>query len=259
MKNQDNQITLSIITVVFNAEKQLEKTIRSIIDQEFKSYEHLVIDGGSTDGTVNIINAYSKHIKYWLSEPDNGIYDAMNKGLDASSGNWIIFLNAGDEFYDNQVLNSIDFSVEARVIYGGYFSPECGAVNARPISYLMYRMPSKHQSFIYKRSIIRYALNYKVASDYDYTLQHYKCFGKNNFLMLDRIICKYDEFGFSTSYPLRSAIEQLHIKRRSVGISLLDYFLTLQKLVINFLKKLFPRAYFKIRKYFFSTVLHSKK
>ena len=101
------QPILSIITVTRNAENYLEKTLLSTISQSFNDYELIIIDGKSTDDTVNIINHYSEHISYWVSESDEGIYDGMNKGLSVANGEYVQFLNAGDYYCDNNVLEDV--------------------------------------------------------------------------------------------------------------------------------------------------------
>lgn len=104
-----NQPKISIITVVFNGEKYLEETIQSVINQTYDNVEYIIIDGGSTDGTVDIIKKYESQIHYWVSEKDKGIYDAMNKGIKVASGAWLNFMNAGDTFIDNSIIDIIKF------------------------------------------------------------------------------------------------------------------------------------------------------
>src|SRR5574344_525947 len=98
---------LSIITINNNDAAGLEKTIKSIINQTFTDYEYIIIDGGSTDESVEVIKKYTEHIDYWVSEPDKGIYNAMNKGINQTEGEYLNFLNSGDTYYDNNVLNKI--------------------------------------------------------------------------------------------------------------------------------------------------------
>ncbi|HEX3386494.1 MAG TPA: glycosyltransferase, partial [Mucilaginibacter sp.] len=95
-KTDINRPKVSIVTVVFNAADSLELTILSVINQSYPNTEFIIIDGGSTDGTVDLIKKYDKKINYWISEKDSGIYDAMNKALDVVSGDWVYFLGAGD-------------------------------------------------------------------------------------------------------------------------------------------------------------------
>lgn len=97
---------ISIITVVYNGKNDIEKTIQSVINQTYNNIEYIVIDGGSTDGTLDIIKNYEDKIDYWQSEPDAGIYDAMNKGIKLATGVWINFMNAGDIFYHSNVISN---------------------------------------------------------------------------------------------------------------------------------------------------------
>ena len=96
---------VTIITVVFNGEQLIEETVLSVLNQSYNNVEYIVIDGGSDDGTLKILSKYNDKIDYWLSEPDNGIYDAMNKGIALASGEWINFMNCGDRFASTDVLN----------------------------------------------------------------------------------------------------------------------------------------------------------
>ncbi len=98
---------VSVITVVYNGEAFLERTIQSVINQTYPAIEYIIIDGGSKDGTVAIIQKYQHNIAYWVSEPDRGLYDAMNKGLAVATGEYVLFLNAGDTFFDNHTLQNV--------------------------------------------------------------------------------------------------------------------------------------------------------
>lgn len=106
-KSYKGKPLISIITVVYNGEKYLEETIQSVINQTYENVEYIIIDGGSTDGTLEIIKKYEDKIDYWVSEKDGGIYDAMNKGIDVATGEWLNFMNAGDSFYSNQTLMEV--------------------------------------------------------------------------------------------------------------------------------------------------------
>lgn len=96
---------LSIITVNFNNLEGLKKTMSSVLEQTWKEFEYIVIDGGSTDGSAAYIESQSQHIDYWVSEPDKGIYNAMNKGIKVANGEYLLFLNSGDHFFNNQSLH----------------------------------------------------------------------------------------------------------------------------------------------------------
>jgi glycosyltransferase involved in cell wall biosynthesis len=109
---------LSIITINYNNLEGLKKTLTSIVNQTCKEFEYIVIDGGSTDGSKAFIESHSDIIDYWVSEPDNGIYNAMNKGILKASGEYVLFLNSGDHFFDNDVLNkNIQYIQKYDLIY----------------------------------------------------------------------------------------------------------------------------------------------
>jgi putative colanic acid biosynthesis glycosyltransferase len=105
-------ILISVITVVYNDVHKLESTILSYINQKYRNTEFIIIDGGSTDGTIEIIRKYKAYLTYWISEPDKGIYDAMNKGLKIAKGEYIYFLNSGDSFVNENVLNNASIAIE---------------------------------------------------------------------------------------------------------------------------------------------------
>ena len=98
---------ITIITVCYNADKVIEKTIQSVQKQTYSNIEYIVIDGGSSDRTLDIIMKYEKCISNWISEPDKGVFDAMNKGLDRANGDYVIFMNAGDYFADADVIEKV--------------------------------------------------------------------------------------------------------------------------------------------------------
>lgn len=109
-KHSTNKLPLvSIVTVVLNGEKYIEQTIQSVINQVYENLEYIVIDGGSKDETLNILKKYNNQIDYWVSEPDKGIYDAMNKGLQCLTGDYVNFMNCGDLFYSPESVNKMGF------------------------------------------------------------------------------------------------------------------------------------------------------
>ena len=111
---------ISVVTVCYNAVDQIEETIKSVVGQTYPDIEYIVIDGGSTDGTTDIIRKYSDKISYWISEPDNGIYDAMNKGILVATGDYINFMNAGDYFSSVNAISDVAKQINATndIIYG---------------------------------------------------------------------------------------------------------------------------------------------
>ena len=112
---------LSVITVNFNDAQGLERTIKSVISQTFRDYEFIIIDGGSTDSSIDVIKKYEDHINFWVSEPDGGIYQGMNKGLSHAKGDYVNFMNGGDSFHAPDVLETIfSLNTEADIITGAH-------------------------------------------------------------------------------------------------------------------------------------------
>ncbi|WAC41743.1 glycosyltransferase [Pedobacter sp. SL55] len=108
-------IKISIITINFNNQLGLEKTILSVINQTIKPFEYIIIDGGSTDGSKEIIESYSQSIQFWVSETDHGVYHAMNKGIEKATGDYLLFLNAGDRLYQNETIERVLSKMEDNV------------------------------------------------------------------------------------------------------------------------------------------------
>ena len=111
---------ISIITVALNDSDGMDKTLASILSQDYDPIELIIIDGGSTDGTLGVIKKYENRISWWISEPDYGPYDAMNKGLNRTTGEWVCFMNAGDTFYNSHTISELFLSDpgDTEVIYG---------------------------------------------------------------------------------------------------------------------------------------------
>lgn len=110
---------ITVITVVFNGDKYIEETIASVVNQQTDKLEYIVVDGGSTDGTLNIIKRYDCLIDYWVSEEDRGIYDAMNKGFNLSTGSWVFYLNSNDTLIDSLIISKIScrFKTDKKIIH----------------------------------------------------------------------------------------------------------------------------------------------
>ena len=179
---------ISIITVTFNSEKTLRYTIESVLNQNYDDIEYLIIDGGSTDSTLDIIKCYEPKFEgklHYISEPDKGIYDAMNKGMHLAKGEYLIFLNAGDTFHSENTLADIAVSIGSSrpdVIYG-----ETALVNDKreflgmrrlkapeTINWKSFRMGMLvcHQAFIAKRTLAPdYDLSYRFSSDFDWCIR----------------------------------------------------------------------------------------
>lgn len=207
---------LTVVTVTYNAEESLEKTIKSVMNQGLPELEHIIIDGSSTDDTIEIIKKYEKSINYWVSEPDKGIYDAMNKGIEVAKGDWINFLNAGDTYANDETLIkwALQISPESDVIYGDRYYVENGIrelQNAMPIETIFKCMPFGHQATFFKKAVIQklgFNETYKYAADYNLLMQLY--LESYEFQYVKLPICIYDSGGRSES-GLRPYLEALKI------------------------------------------------
>lgn len=175
---------ISIVTVVYNGAYTLEKTIKSITTQTYSNIEYIVVDGGSVDGTVDIIKKHADAISKWISEPDNGIYDAMNKGIKLSTGDYLWFINSGDEIYSPNTLERI-FNVNNSPFHGVYYGNtvmidsegnEIGERRLSPPSSLTWRgfkngMLVSHQSFIVSKKIASlYNTEFIFSADFEWCL-----------------------------------------------------------------------------------------
>ena len=169
----------SIITINYNNKEGLKRTIESVINQSFRDFEYIVIDGGSTDGSLDILHEYNADITYWVSEPDKGIYNAMNKGIDKASGEFINFMNSGDCYYDREVLMNIANSgLNTDMIIGKdyWYNPKTGKDFATilPLKlemFTFYKGSLPHQSTFFKRVLFReekYDETLKVVSDWKF-------------------------------------------------------------------------------------------
>jgi glycosyltransferase involved in cell wall biosynthesis len=217
--NKSNKI--SIITVVFNGESLIERTIKSVLEQTYLYIEYIIIDGLSSDKTLTIIEQYRSNISTIISEKDNGIYDAMNKGLQIATGDYVLFLNAGDELYSNDTLSKVfEISHDADVYYGNTkISNEKGDILAdrrlTPPSHLTwkslkYGMCISHQSFIAKRKLCDfYNLDYQISADIDWVINVLK--KSTKIINTEIYISKFLEGGTSNKRKKKALIERFKI------------------------------------------------
>lgn len=215
---------VSIVTVSFNCISSIEDTILSVVCQNYEYKEFIIIDGGSTDGTLDIIKKYKEKIDYWISEKDAGIYDAMNKGINVSNGEWIIFMNSGDLFYNSNVLGDVfnQNSYGEEIIYGDRISLfSFGKYYHKPakLSTFNYDFPIFHQSTFVKLDLLKYrGFNtiFKICADYE-SFYHFFSTGHSfRYLPIPFSICECEE-GFSSrpSSQLRRISENARITNMS--------------------------------------------
>lgn len=223
----------SIITIVFNDARNIDRTIQSVASQTYPEIEYIIIDGGSTDGTVEIIKKHGDVISHWISESDNGIYDAMNKGLEAATGDYVWFINSGDEIYDTNTVNDLCTQCEpdgdiyyGEAMYIDRYGNEVGLRSSVTPHQLpeqlrwqhMYRgMVVCHQSFIVKRTIApQYDLRYPHSGDIDWII---RCLKKSKRVInTGMVLSKYLIGGHSKEFHLRSLIDRYKVLQRHFGV-----------------------------------------
>lgn len=216
---------ISVVTVTYNCKNDVEKTIKSVLEQDYPSIEYIIIDGASTDGTIDVIKKYADHIDYWISEPDKGIYDAMNKGLEKATGDWIFFLNTGDVFANRDVLQQIPFcecgqELDVCGIVGDIKADCQGRVVVRKKTIPFYRNPKRyknmgfsHQGVFVRTNMakaLRFDLKYSLCADYNMMVE----LSKQNYryIEIDLPICVIQGgVGASEANRDRQMIEEAQI------------------------------------------------
>lgn len=196
--------SVTLVTVTYNAGALLARTLESLRHQQYAPKEIIVVDGRSTDNTVSIIHRYADCIDRWVSEPDGGIYDAMNKGVAMATGEWIVFMNAGDIFAADDVLSRV-FSGEwptdtADIIYGDVMKD--GQVKTAPDSYRLYhRMLFCHQSAIVRRNQLTdtpFDIHHRLSADLKFFITRYRKHAR--FLHVALPVADFDTSGVSNSH-----------------------------------------------------------
>ncbi len=210
---------ISIITVCKNSEKEIEKTLSSIYSQTYKNIEHIVVDGASTDNTLNILNDYKQNISILISDPDTGVYNAMNKGIKAATGDVLYFLNAGDSLYSSNVLEKIVECFEqtkADIVFGDVYFTNSNNFLQEDLTYkpnqaysyknlmIEQEFPGLcHQVIFYKKEVfdklVGYNENYRIFSDYEFNIRAFVV-NKFSLFYIDKIIANFDLGGLSTKY-----------------------------------------------------------
>jgi glycosyltransferase involved in cell wall biosynthesis len=212
---------ISIITINYNNLVGLKKTMASVLEQTYEDIEYIVIDGGSTDGSKEHLEHCQKDLAYWVSEPDQGIYSAMNKGIDQATGDYLLFLNSGDWLVDNFVIDKFEgFNPVEDLVYGDplvrygitwqrKFMPKQMSIGVALTHTLA------HQAEFYKRSLFndnfRYDTSYKVVSDWILTNDAI-IFKKCSSRYLDLVVCCFEDPGISSDFNLRHTERKRYLK-----------------------------------------------
>lgn len=199
----------SVITINYNNVDGLRKTIESVVAQTFNDYEYIVIDGGSTDDSVSVIKEYSDKINYWVSEPDGGIYNAMNKGVAHAHGDYCIFMNSGDCFYNQKVLEQVNAAnPEENIVVGKVAIDNQDNIISPPpqgelTMYHLYSGSIPHQGSFIKTELLRkypYDESLRISSDWKFFVQ-VLILDNGSIRYLDTFVSRYDMGGLSAENP----------------------------------------------------------
>lgn len=205
---------ISIVTVSYNAADFIESTIKSVISQTYPNVEYIVIDGGSSDGTQEIIHKYADKISYWVSEPDKGIYDAMNKGIAAATGEYINFLNTGDIFTDDNVLERIANQLEGQTVVSGnwrrcYADGSFKLASPKNTDVLRVEMPICHQATFINLAYHKkhpFDTSYRFSADYDFFYKAWK--NNERFHYIDDVVVDFLEAQGVSTDNITSSVKE---------------------------------------------------
>ena len=220
--------TLSVITVVYNNVRNIERTMLSVLTQTYPNIEYIIVDGLSTDGTLKIIRRYRNALAKVFSEKDEGIYDAMNKGLAAATGNYVLFMNSGDEFYEQDTVEKVFASAPNADIYYGeteMINEEGESLGRRRHAVpdvltwesFKYGMNVSHQA-IYVRTVLTVPFDrqYKLSADIDWII---RCtMNAQKIVNVNRYVARYLVGGMSKAKHRQSLAERFDIMRRYYGL-----------------------------------------
>ncbi|RZJ63809.1 MAG: glycosyltransferase [Flavobacterium sp.] len=239
---------LTVITIVYNNVRDIERTINSVLNQTYPKIEYIIIDGKSTDGTLDIIEKYRSKVSKIVSEPDKGIYDAMNKGLALATGDYVLFMNSGDEIFDEHTVQDIFDSAPGADIYYGeteMYNDNWQSLGRRrheaPEQFdwksFKYGMSISHQAIYIKRSIVApYDLSYKYSSDIDWIIKAAK--KASSIVNVHRYVAKYLVGGMSKKKHRESLKERFNIFTKYYGLipNIINHIIIAVNLAFYFVK-----------------------
>lgn len=220
--------TLSVITVVYNNVRDIERTMLSVLNQTYPNIEYIIVDGLSTDGTLGVIDKFKGRIAQFISEKDDGIYDAMNKGLAIATGEYVIFINSGDEFYSPETVEKVFASEPGADIY--YGETEMISQQGESLGQRRHKAPDKftwkgfkygmsisHQAIYIRRALVEpYDRRYELSADIDWIIRAAKKAKK--IVNVNQYVAKYMVGGMSKAKHKQSLLERFDIMKRYYGL-----------------------------------------
>lgn len=246
------QPLISIITVVYNGEKYLQQTINSVHNQSYKNIEYIIIDGGSIDNTLNLIKKNEFKISKWVSEPDKGLYDAMNKGIKLAKGKLIGIINSDDWYEKDAVQNIVNEYLlypHKNIFHGDVFhiaqdnTVKLKKHNPSVFLFKYYGMMYNHPSMFVSKSTYQkyqYNIHLKSLSDYQFALEVFYD-DESEFHYLNKVISNFRLGGVSANINITKSLKEGYIARKNAGMNIIEnYFSVLLRLSIFTIKKSFP-------------------
>lgn len=219
---------VSIVTVVYNGAATLERTVQSVLGQDLPGIEYIIVDGGSTDGTLDIIRRYEDRLAYWISEKDRGIYDAMNKGISLCTGEWIGLINADDAYADGAIrlaMQVVEGRAGVNIVHGdiliNYPNGSSKVKHARSSGFLLkyWEMVLNHPSFFVRRSYYQgrpFDPGFRVSGDHHWTLRAW-IEDPDQFLYVPKVLAHFTAGGASMTNPLGTVLRESDRMGRSLG------------------------------------------
>lgn len=228
---------VSIITVNLNNCNGLQKTIDSVVCQTYNDYDWIVVDGGSTDGSRELIEQYSSRFSYWISEQDTGVYCAMNKGINAAKGEYVIFMNSGDYFADSNVLSNVACDLDCDIV-AGYIKYDKTGVETKSPAYLtprhLFRQNIPHQAEFIRRSLFKeismYSEDLRILSDFEFNVK--AAMQDRTYKVINQIVSIVEPDGISNKYVSLMKEEDSIIKERLMSDAVrkdYDYWMKIEK------------------------------
>lgn len=241
---QNSQILVSIVTIVYNGVMELERTIKSVLNQTYPNIEYIVIDGGSKDGSIDLIKKYNLKLAYWISEPDEGISDAFNKGIASAKGELIGMINCGD-YYEPDAVEAMVNSYDRNQLSDNYFvfhgkirmfNDHRSKVYAPfKLESFTYQMPIWHPTIFVNRKVyldFKYDKTFKVAMDYELFSRVFKKGGE--FIYLETLITNMNTAGLSNHNAIKGFKEVMIASKYNLKISFIkSYYYFIYRVLLN--------------------------
>ena len=241
---------VSIVTVTYNCKSLIEETIKSVVSQTYNDIEYIVIDGVSTDGTVDVIKKYSSGISFFVSEPDKGIYDAMNKGIKHSTGEWIFFLNAGDVFFsENTVSEIFGRNLEnVDAVIGDYYSKREKGLELMNVTRPFYSKHHKYLSMGFNHQCVfvrvnwakelMFDLSFKCCADYNMLYTMYKSGAVFSHVGIPVTIIE-GRYGFSQAHVNIQRYEEAKVRgiEKTISFKIYDMYKRIRAMIKRLLKR----------------------